>query len=155
MSDHADKLREALRLSHRKTDAWDAAYRALDALVAERDLARTKLMDMHTWGEEWKVEARTAKAEVARLKDICDTMTGPTKLQEVRDEVDRWKRAYAEERGLREGEEARGDYAEDEVARVRGALTFYRDADAVELACDEGNIARAVLATPTKEDTDE
>ena len=66
MSDNADIVREALRLSHRATDAWDAAYRALDALVAERDAAL---------GIETEVildDLRAAEAEVARL-NVCVT----------------------------------------------------------------------------------
>ena len=64
MSDHADIVREALRLSHRKTDAWDAAYRALDALVAELADALHEAADM-TAGQT------AALAEVARIKDAA------------------------------------------------------------------------------------
>ena len=86
MSNAADIVREALDYVAMPEVHRDAVA-ALDALVAER--------------EKW--EALFFAAEITRDRAVAER-------DEAQAEAERWKRATAEEKGLREGEEDRADH---------------------------------------------
>ena len=104
----------------------DEALAIMKALVAERDEARKRTLK----GVASAIRrAEAAEAARDRWRAVACNVKDGTQAAET--EVEVWKRLY--------------EASAKDRTRLREALTFYRDADAVELACDEGNKARAAL----------
>ena len=124
------------------------------AEAAERDLVvqHQRLLDLD---ETLTVEIRAAEARVTQLEARNKVQTDQLSEERRTAEAERDKALGIELSevmdDLRAAEAERDSVILAQSAinaqndRLREALTFYRDADAVELACDEGNTARAAL----------
>ena len=107
MTDHAAIVRNGLYSSPGggPNEKRESALAALDALIAERDAARDSnavFMSGEAYSrmhDAWHAEtdrAEAAEAEVARLKEISDSMTGPAKIVELRAERDEARQACSD-----------------------------------------------------------
>lgn len=151
MSDHEDKLRDILELTDCGRGQWEPL---LDALVAERDEAKAEAeaercpippKDWEPAKAEWhqfhldQIEAQRARAEAAEARaTVLEAALG--QIAEVQPEV----LGYIEHHGF-----VFTDIGSDPGNWQHLAFSIYTD------LCNADSIARAALAAPTKEDTDE
>ena len=108
--------------------AWTMVDK-IAGLIEERDALKQRVEFLVAEAHGWQPRLEAAEAELANVKDIRASLAKALVAMEA--EVARLNH----ENGA----------LEEEARALREALAFYRDADAVELACDEGNKARAAL----------